>query len=278
MKEKTKISKVPKIDLKEFPTLQFKTEREIAMDFAEKIYQRYDKLIKAVVLFGSTAKGTTTLGSDIDIIIIVDDAIVNFDEKLTVWYREELGKIIQSNPYKKELHINTIRLTTWWNDLLKGDPVVLNIIRFGEPIIDFGGFFDPLKILLQNGSLKPTPEAMYTMLNRVPMHIVRSKAAEMSAIEGCYWAMVESGQCLLMAIDIIPPSPDHLTAMLKEHFVDKGLLKMYHITNIRDIYDLHRKIVHGEIKDIDGRLIDDFQNKSEDFFKTTVKLINDLIP
>lgn len=276
-KKKIKVSKIKKINPESFPTLQLKTEREIAMDFAQKCYQKFDKLLKSIVLFGSTSKGTNTAQSDIDIILILDDAIVKFDDKLILWYREELGKIIQTSPYKKELHINTIRLTTWWNDLLKGDPVVLNIIRYGEPIIDFGGFFDPLKILLQDGRIKPTPESMYAMLNRIPMHIVRSKSAEMSAVEGCYWAIVESAQALLMAINIVPPSPDHLPIMIREHFVDKNLLKSYHVNNIRDIYDMHRKIVHGEIKDIDGKIIDDFQNKAEDFFKTCVSLINEII-
>jgi predicted nucleotidyltransferase/uncharacterized protein (UPF0332 family) len=273
-----KDSKKEKTSVKNFPSLQFKTEREIAMDFAEKLYQRFDKLIKAVVLFGSTAKDKNIVGSDIDIVIIIDDAMVKFDDQLIFWYREELGKIIQANPYKKELHINTIRLTTWWEDLLRGDSVVINILRYGEPIIDFGGFFNPLKILLEEGKIKATPESMYNVLNRVPGHIVRSKIAEMSAIEGCYWAMVESAQALLMAIKILPPSPEHITTLLKENFVEKGLLKMKYVTDLRDIYDLHRKIIHGEIKDIDGRIIDEFQNKSEDFFKTIVKLINEIIP
>ena len=68
------------------------------MYFATKAYQRFDKLIKSIILFGSTVKHTQTAGSDIDIIIVIDDATVKFDEKLIVWYREELAKIINSNP------------------------------------------------------------------------------------------------------------------------------------------------------------------------------------
>lgn len=275
--KKKKHSKVHKIDLNKIPSLQLKTDREIAMDFAEKLYRKFDKLIKSVALFGSTAKNIATAESDIDIVIIVDDAIITFDEKLIMWYREELGKIVQASPYKKELHINTIRLTTWWNDLLKGDPVVLNIIRYGQPILDFGGFFDPLKILMEQGNIKPTPESMYTMLNRIPMHIVRSKVAEMSAIEGCYWAMIETGQSLLMALNITPPSPEHLVEELKENFVSKGLLKSYHIDNIKEIYDLHKRIIHSELKDIDGKIIDECQDKAEDFFTSAVKIINNML-
>ncbi|MEK6859605.1 MAG: nucleotidyltransferase domain-containing protein [Nanoarchaeota archaeon] len=256
---------------------QLKTERDTAMDFAEKLYKKFDKMIKSVVLFGSAAKDTNIAGSDIDIIIIIDDASIRFDDQLILWYRDELGKLIQQNPYKKELHINTIKLTTWWNDFIKGDPVVLNIIRYGEPLIDFGGFFSPLKLLLQEGRINSTPEAMYNILNRVPEHIMRSKIAEMSAIEGCYWAMIESAQALLMTAKILPPSPEHIALLLKENFVDKGLLKMSYVTDLRDLYNLHRKILHNEVKDIDGRVVDSWQNKSEDFFKVCMKLIKEII-
>jgi predicted nucleotidyltransferase/uncharacterized protein (UPF0332 family) len=266
-----------KSELKNIPTLDLNTEREIAMDFATKLYQNFDKIIKSVILFGSSTRNTRVPGSDIDIIIVIDDASIKFDEKLIMWYREELGKIIQKNPYKKELHINTVKLTTWWDDLMKGDPVIVNIIRYGDSILDNGGFFNPLKILLQDGRIKTTPEAMYAVLNRVPGHIARSKASEMGSVEGCYWAMIESAQALLMAIKLSPPNPEQIALMLQENFVDKGLMKSYHISNFKDIYDIHKKMIHGELKDIDGKIIDSFQDKSEDFFKTCLKLINEII-
>jgi predicted nucleotidyltransferase len=264
-------------ELKKLPTLKLKSEWDIAMDFSAKVFQKFDRLVKATVLFGSVARHNDIAGSDIDIIIILDDATVKFDEELIVWYREELGKIIQENPYKKDLHINTIKLTTWWHDLLRGDPVVINILRYGEALIDTGGFFNPLKILLQDGKINITPEAIYTILNRVPSHIIRSKISEMSSIEGTYWAMIESSQALLMAIKVMPPSPEHIPLLMKEHFVDKGLIKIKLVTDLRDIYDLHRRITHGEMRDIDGKLVDEWQNKAEDYFKVVLKLIDEII-
>ena len=215
------VKKKPKLDSKKYPTLKIKTRRDIAMDFAEKIVTKFDTLVKAVVLFGSTSKNTSGPGSDIDIIIIVDDATIKFDEKFTIWYREELGKIVSNNPYKSDLHINTIKVTTWWEDLIKGDPVIVNVIRYGEALIDVGGFFVPLKALLNKGKIMPTPESIYTVLNRVPGHIIRSRLSEMNAIEGCYWAYVESSQAILMAIKVLPPSPEHIPELLNEHFIKK---------------------------------------------------------
>ncbi len=279
-KEELDLSELKKMKpsiLKNIPTLKLKSEREIAMDFSAKLYQKFDRLIKATVLFGSMARHNDVTGSDIDIIIIVDDASVRFDEELILWYREQLGKIIEENPYKRDLHINTMKLTTWWNDLMKGDPTVINILRYGETLVDNGGFFNPLKILLQEGKIKVTPEAIYTILNRIPNHIIRSKLAEMSSIEGSFWAITESAQALLMTIKILPPSPEHIYQLLKVNFVDKGLLKNKYASDVQDIYELHRKVVHGEIKDIEGKIVDDWQNRAEEFFKVTMDLIDKMV-
>lgn len=262
---------------KNFPTLRLASENDIAMDFAQKVYQKFDKIIKSVVLFGSTVKQTRAAGSDIDIIIIVDDAAVQFDQELIAWYREELGKILAANPYKRELHINTVKLTTWWQDLMRGDPIIINILRYGEALLDFGGFFNPLKILLQTGKIKPTPEAIYTALQRAPQHLARSRQAELSSIEGIYWAMVDSSHAALIAANVMPPSPEHIPIYLKENFVNKKLLDMKYVLWYRDLYDLHRKIIHGEITDIKGQSIDEWQIRADEFTRKMAELIDKII-
>ncbi len=271
---KEQIKKSPSTD---FPSLKLLSERDIALDFATKIYQQFNKLVKSIVLFGSSVKQTSVSGSDIDIIIIIDDSSVQWDQELIAWYREELGKLIRNNPYRKELHINTVKLTTWWQDLMRGDPVVINILRYGESLIDFGGFFNPLKIMLQEGKINSTPEAIYTCLQRAPQHLARSKAAELGSVEGIFWAMVDSAHALLIASKVLPPSPEHIPILLKENFVDKGLLKMKYVIWYRDLYVLHRKIIHGDLTDIKGMEIDDWQERTEDFINTMAKLIEQII-
>ena len=66
------------------------------MDFAVKAYRKFDKMIKSIILFGSSVKQNATAGSDIDIILIIDDASVKWDQELIAWYREELERIIKT--------------------------------------------------------------------------------------------------------------------------------------------------------------------------------------
>lgn len=253
------------------------SERDIAMDFALKAHQKFDRMIKASVLFGSQARNEASSGSDIDIIFVIDDSSINWDLELIAWYREELGKLISSQKYGKDLHINTVKLTTWWQDLVQGDPVVINILRYGEVLIDSGGFFNPLKALLQEGKIKSTPEAVYTSLERAPMHLARSKAAEMSAIEGVYWCMMDAAQAGLMMAGKTPPSPEQIPALLTETFVDSGMLKMNYVKNVRDIYLLHKGISHGSITHINGSDIEAWQDSANKFLSEMTRIINQLI-
>jgi len=252
---------------------EFVNERDVALEFAMEVHKKFDKLVKASILFGSQTKHSATKGSDIDMILIVDDASINWDIELVAWYREELAKLIASNKHQNELHINTVKLTTWWQDLLYGDPVIINILRYGEALIDSGGFFLPIKALLAQGKIRSTPEAVYAALQRAPMHLARSKSAEIGAIEGVYWAMIDSAQAALITAGKVPPSPEHIPMLLKDTFVDRGMLDISSVRELRDLYLAHKSIMHGEIKNVKGADIDTWQEKAEKFIGNMTNII-----
>lgn len=284
-KKKRKLEKVSKkkevkeegLSKKDYPSLNLKTETDIAMDFAVKAYKKFDKVIKSVILFGSVAKEEAVVGSDIDIIIIIDDVAIKWDQELIAWYREELDKLLRRSPYGKSLHISTVKLSTWWEDLMKGDPTIINIIRYGEAMIDHGGFFEPLKNLLVLGKIRPTPEAIYVNLQRAPMHLARSIQAELNSIEGLFWAMVDSSHAALIAVNVLPPSPEHLAVDLKENFVSSGRLKMKYVDWYRELLILHKKISHGQIKDLRGVEIDAWQERTKEFIDVMARLVNETL-
>lgn len=279
VKKKKSVKKkvVKKIKKPKLTKLVLRNNKEIAMDFATKVHRQFDSIVKATVLFGSEAKNEAKSTSDIDVIIIIDDVAIDWDLELIAWYREELAKIIETSRYSKDLHINTIKLSTWWDDLLHGEPVVINVLRYGEALIDLGGFFNPLKGLLLQGKIRSTPEAVYSALQRAPAHLARSKTAEIGAVEGIYWTMVDSAQALLMTLGKLPPSPEHITKMLKENFVDKKLMKMDLVIWYRDIYSLHKAIAHREIHEIKGIDLDKWHDRAETFLNVTTKIIDRIL-
>jgi len=246
------------------------TDQDIAYDFAIKAYKKFQDVIKSIALFGSVAKGTPYKKSDIDIIIVVDDCTVLWDEELIAWYREELSKLVSQQNYKKEIHLNTVTLSTFWKEIKEGDPVAINVLRYGEPLIDYGGFFNPLKVLLRRGKIRPTPEAIYISLNRAPMHLSRSKYALLSAVEGLYWAMVDSAHAAIMTAGHIPPSPEHIYDMMK-----KTLPKINRkcVEDFKEMYVIAHQINHGNIKSISGKQLDDLRKKAENFVNEMKKEI-----
>jgi predicted nucleotidyltransferase len=275
--DKNQENKEVELDKKKYPTLQLKNEHDIAMDFAMKVYKKFDKVIKSIVLFGSVAKEEAVAGSDIDIVIILDDVSINWDQELIAWYREELDKILRKNPYEQSLHINTVKLSTWWEDIIRGEPTVVNILRYGESMIDYGGFFEPLKRLLLMGKIMPTPESIYVSLQRAPMHLARSKQAQLNSIEGLYWAMVDASHAALIAINVLPPSPEHLAVDLRENFVATGKLNMKYLQWYKEILMLHKKVAHGQIKDLKGIEIDAWQERTKEFIDVMAQLVNNIV-
>ena len=273
--EKVSPKKKEKVNKKPIPeTLKIASERDIAMDFALKAYQKFDQMIKSIVLFGSSAKKTSKSSSDIDILIIIDDVSINWDMELIAWYREELGKLMSVNPYVRPLHINTIKLSTWWSDLTKGDPVVLNVLRWGDALIDFGGFFSPLKILMAQGKIRSTPEAIYTLLQRSPQHLARGRASLLAAVDGFYWTMIDSAHAAIISAEIEPASPEDIPRVLREEFVTKKMLNKKFVEFYEELHILAKDIIHGKRVVITGEDVDRFAKNAEGFLEEMARIID----
>lgn len=254
-----------------------KKDYDISYDFAIKVYKKFDNIIKSVILFGSTAKGKEKEKSDIDIIIVLDDCTVKWDEELIAWYREELSKLVASLNYSKKIHINTVTLSVFYDQMIRGEPVIINVIRYGIALIDFGGFFNPMKVLLAMGRIRPTPEAIYAALNRAPMHLSRARFSLLSAVESYYWAMVDSSHAALMAAKKTPPSPEHIAPMLTEHFVKKGLLEEKYVDWYKEMFALAHYVSHGEVVNLTSKEIGLMGERADKFVGEMASVVKKFI-
>ena len=258
----------------ELPTMKIAGERDIAMDFAMKTYEKFDQMIKSIVLFGSSARKLAVPGSDIDIIIIIDDVSIRWDEELIAWYREELRKLIVGNPYRKALHINTVKLSTWWDDMMKGDPVVINVLRYGDALVDFGGFFNPLRILLKEGKIRSTPESIYTLLQRAPGHLTRARHSMVAVVDGLYWTMVDSAHAALISAGVMPASPEEIGEVLRKNFVAKKMLHKKYVKYYEEIHNVAKEFAHGEKTRVKGKNLDTWFEMADDFLGEMARLVD----
>ncbi|MBS3149164.1 nucleotidyltransferase domain-containing protein [Candidatus Woesearchaeota archaeon] len=252
-------------------------EYSIAYDFAVKVYKRFNEVIKSVILFGSAAKNEMQRGSDIDIIVIVDDCSIAWDQTLISWYRQELSKLVSGQKYRDRLHINTVTLSVFWEEVRNGEPLIINVIRYGQALVDFGGFFEPIKVLLAKGKIRPSVEATYNALRRAPIHIARARANVLGAIESLYWAMVDSSHAALMAAKQAPPSPEHIYEYLNDVFVKNRKLDRKYADYYREVYTIYHDIAHGNVNMITGKEVDDHIEKVIDFERVMRSLTIDIV-
>ena len=268
-KKKKTAEKKPAVKL---PSGIVKEDYKLTYQLAVELNETFKDLIKAVVLFGSVAKRTPKPGSDIDIAILIDDASIKWDQEAIAWYREELKKLVAKIKYGERFHINTITISSFWDNLIIGEPAVINILRYGVPVLDTG-FFEPLKFLLYQGNIKPTLESVYNCASRVPWHTFRAKTKLLSAIGDFYWACVDAAHAPLMQDGYIPPSPEHVGDLLTSVFVKKRKLSQKYIDWYNELYTLSHRIKENQIKELSGTEYDKWLKRTEEFTEIMHKLL-----
>ena len=237
-----------------------------AYDFAGKVYKKFGPLVLSIVVFGSVTKREAKPESDIDIIVIIDNVSQLWDEEVIAYYREELFNITKSHPVRDRLHVNTLTLSNFWDNVKVGDPAIINMLRYGVALVDLG-FFEPLKYLLLLGRISPTPEAVYVTMNKVPWHLLRARVKALSAIEDLYWAMVDSSQAALMMVGHIPPSPEHIPELLQDTFVSKNKLKSVYVNWYKELYSFYHDIKNHKISSISGEDYNKWYKRTTEFTK-----------
>lgn len=241
-----------------------KEDLDIAYEFAKEIHKELENFIKAVVIFGSTARGIEKPASDIDVLVVIDDVSIHLSRELIETYRLIVERLVVK--ISPRLHITTIRFTSFWDYIRNGDPIGINILRDGVALID-SGFFEPLQNLLRLGKIRPSEEAIWTYFIRAPNTMHNSKWHLLQATVDLYWAVIDAAHAALMSQGETPPTPRHVADMLQEKLVKRRLLEAKYVAIMKNFYNLSKKIIKREIKEIKGKDYDRYYKEAEMFIK-----------
>jgi predicted nucleotidyltransferase/uncharacterized protein (UPF0332 family) len=247
-----------------------KEDLDIAYSFAKQMYDEFGTFLKGVILFGSLSKRTEKEGSDIDILCIVDDVSIQMTPEIIETYRIITEKIITKTSLK--LHITSLKFTTFYEYVVAGDPIAINMLRDGTALIDTG-FFLPLKAMLLQGRIRPTKESIWAYYSKAPIIITNSQNLILQATIDLYWAVIDSAHAALMFIDEIPPSPEHISEMFQKKLVAKGEIEIRYAHILRDFYTLAKSIMHKDIVKISGTEYDKYKTYAEEFVKRVSEFI-----
>lgn len=251
---------------KNYPTQDF----EIAKTFAKRVYGEFGDFIKAIVLFGSVSKKKEN-ASDIDILIVLDDVRIQFNEDIVQTYRVILQKII-ADTNKDKLHIQSMKFTSFWEYVRAGDPVATNILRYGIALVDTG-FFDPLQMLLDQGRIRPTPESISTYFGMAPASLEKAEGHLLSSGVDLYWSVINSAHAALMHYGEVPPSPEHVVEIMKKTLVKDKKVSKESVKTMDEMYKLFKAITTRTKKSFSGKEYDAYRIKAEKFVKEMDKYI-----
>ncbi|MBD3204389.1 hypothetical protein GF327_08920 [Candidatus Woesearchaeota archaeon] len=250
-----------------------KTDLDIAYKFSAELHKEVGRFIKGIILFGSNARKEEEK-YDIDLLVILDDVSIFLSKEYIQTYRIIVRNIV--GKVSKRLHVTTFKYTSFWEFVRNGDPIAINILRDGVPIIDTE-FFRPLQVLLYQGRIKPSREAIWTYFYKAPNTLQNSKFHVIQASVDLYWAVIDAAHAALMSMDEIPPSPEYVADMLEEKLVKPGILKKKYATIVRRFYRLSKMIEHRDIKNIGGKEYDKYYKEAEDFVMRIKKYIEEKI-
>ena len=251
-----------------------KDEYELANKFAQLINKEMGQFIKAIILFVSAARKTNNPKSDIDVLILIDDLSTIVSRDVADAYRMIIQKVILK--VSKRLHVVTLRLTAFWDYIRNGDPVGINILRDGISLSDTG-FFDPLQLLLKKGRIRPTQESIWAYYAKAPATLHNSKWHIMQGVIDLYWAVIDSAHAALMSQGAVPPTPEHVSDMLDEVLVNKGLLEKKYSRIMKSFYDKAKAIMHREVTEVRGSEFDKYLEEANEFverMKVFIKVPN----
>jgi hypothetical protein len=262
-----------KVQKKEQPKADSKYSKDeigIAYHFSKEIWKEFDRFCKAIVLFGSSNKQALEPGSDIDILVIVDDVSYYMTPEVVETYRIICEKNIAK--ISTRIHLTTLKFTTFWDYIRIGDPIGINILRDGVALIDTG-FFTPLQMLLFQGRIRPTKESVVAYYSRVPQTYANSKSHIMQGALDLYWAAIDSSHAALMKLGEMPETPAKISELIEEK-----LVKPKHVDKkcpgiMKELYVISKKILHRDIKEITGKEYDELEKKTRYFLDEMKRFI-----
>jgi predicted nucleotidyltransferase/uncharacterized protein (UPF0332 family) len=246
-----------------------KDDIDIAYRFAHAMYKEFERFIRAVVLFGSVTKKEGS-HDDIDMLVIVDDVSYQMTPELVEAYRV----ITESHVAKisTRLHITTLKFTSFWDLVRVGDPVAVNILRDGLAVIDTG-FYYPLQMLLMDGKIRPSNEAVQAYLARGTTTLANSEWHILQAALDLYWACIDTCHSALMKIGVLPPSPKEIASVLQEKLVKPGHVPKKCFKIMDNAYSISKRILHRELKSMKGSEYDVLFRESKEFVEEMKKFI-----
>lgn len=254
------------------------TLEELRSVCSEPLEEELGSYLKAVWVYGSAARKEQTDGSDIDILVLLDDTATGFDKEVFN-KAKKLTKTIEDDDEEHDLHFQPPKLLShWWELVISGEPWAVTAIKDAQVLYDRSGYIALTKQLLDAGEMHGTYERAQRLMERSREKIRETNQLMLEDITSeLLSAMTEAARAVLMYDGNPPPSPSKIGDRLEQTFVEEeDLLPQQAIDDYQDFYRMTEKIAHGSMTDISGDELDTYIERSIRFIQAMAKLFDEL--
>ncbi|MEA2004359.1 MAG: nucleotidyltransferase domain-containing protein [archaeon] len=255
---------------------------KVALDkikgYMDPLCEKYRTVIKSVYIAGSAVRKDFVKGSDIDVLVIIDDTRDKFNPRVIDLINMNLREIskMAMEKDKLDLHIQAPKpLSVFWDMVRSGQPWIITQMKDALILYDPSGYIGPIQSLLNQGKLSGTKERAQTLINDAPKKLAEARKIFLEDITSdLLSAMIESAQSVLMFAGVAPPAAKNIGKEISEMFVRTKIIPARIVQDYNNFYELTRKIDHGEITQISGKEIEKHLMTVAEFIESMDKLFN----
>jgi predicted nucleotidyltransferase len=198
----------------------YKMKMKAAERFSILARQKLGNMLKGVGIIGSLARGDFVPGSDIDILVVIDDTKRDVPQELKEKLLAMLNKMGRDIDKKMQVQIHT--LTEMFQFAKEGDNIIYNFLRHMKIVYD-GGMLTPMRRLLKAGEIKPSKEAMMRSMEGAEHYMKKVEQYTEWILERYYRGVTWSANAYIMSLGENPVSVPEIPIVLQQK-VDQGML------------------------------------------------------
>jgi len=212
--------------------------------FAAAARQKLGHMVKGVAVIGSIARGDFTPGSDIDVLVVIDDTRRDVPDELKEKLLAMLNKMGKGIDKKMQVQIHT--LTELFKFATGGDNIIYNFLRHMDIVYD-GGVLKPMRKLLKSGEIKPTKESVMRSMDGAEFYMKKVNQYVEWIVERYYRAITWASNAFVMSMEQPPAAVPEIPLVLKK-YADQGVLPQEVPAIAAEVIQLHKAVEHGDVE------------------------------
>lgn len=249
---------------------------EKAEEFSDKLLDKLGDKVKCVAVYGSVPKGEHTHESDIDTFVVLDDTKMETDVPSEA--KDKIRKKVTDLAKETDDRI-TIQyfsfLTEFWDSVRKGEPLVVQVLRVGEPVYDIG-IFMPAKRMLERGKIQSSQEAVKKRLKLAAAGYKKAEKTVYSSVpHKLEQAVANAGQAPIMLTGRSPPGKEDVGDVLEQMFVEEDMLDEEYVEIARSV-DEFSDMAEKHPQDVTLEQLDEHMAMADEFIRRMHKLAGEL--